>query len=205
MLVGFGLDEHLREPVEVHCYYTTGFLVTLRRAPSPALDALRQAAVAGVAVKLSGNNSLRCSARNANTVTGGTRCPAIISASSSSRSIRDLPSMRRSPQIIEHTADRNAEPVTGYSDTSRASPATAGRRSIRPKPRRGRHRLSTPSKQRSRLCGKLGAYKVRIAATEDGRSSVYGWEVDGCMVTRRRGHGPLAVKRRGGDLYAMFG
>ena len=43
MLVGFGLDEHLREPVEVHCYYTTGFLVTLRRAPSPALDALRLA------------------------------------------------------------------------------------------------------------------------------------------------------------------
>ena len=43
MLVGFGLDEHLRETVEVHCYYTTGFLVTLRRAPSPALDALRQA------------------------------------------------------------------------------------------------------------------------------------------------------------------
>jgi magnesium transporter len=43
MLVGFGLDEQLREPVEVHCYYTTGFLVTLRRAPSPAVAALRQA------------------------------------------------------------------------------------------------------------------------------------------------------------------
>jgi magnesium transporter len=43
MLVGFGLDEQLREPVEVHCYYTTGFLVTLRRAASPALDALRKA------------------------------------------------------------------------------------------------------------------------------------------------------------------
>ena len=43
MLVGFGLDEQLREPVEVHCYYTTGFLITLRRAPGPALDALRQA------------------------------------------------------------------------------------------------------------------------------------------------------------------
>ena len=43
MLVGFGLDEQLREPVEVHCYYTTGFLITLRRAPCPALDALRQA------------------------------------------------------------------------------------------------------------------------------------------------------------------
>ena len=43
MLVGFGLDERLREPVEVHCYYTTGFLITLRRAPIPALDALRQA------------------------------------------------------------------------------------------------------------------------------------------------------------------
>jgi len=43
MLVGFGLDAQLREPVEVHCYYTTGFLITLRRAASPALDALRQA------------------------------------------------------------------------------------------------------------------------------------------------------------------
>ncbi len=43
MLVGFGLDEQLREPVEVHCYYTTGFLITLRRAASPALDALHQA------------------------------------------------------------------------------------------------------------------------------------------------------------------
>jgi len=43
MLVGFGLDEQLREPVEVRCYYTTGFLVTLRRASSPALDALRGA------------------------------------------------------------------------------------------------------------------------------------------------------------------
>ena len=43
MLVGFGLDDQLREPVEVHCYYTTGFLITLRRAPSRALDALRQA------------------------------------------------------------------------------------------------------------------------------------------------------------------
>jgi len=43
MLVGFGLDEQLREPLEVHCYYTTGFLVTLRRTASPALDALRRA------------------------------------------------------------------------------------------------------------------------------------------------------------------
>jgi len=43
MLVGFGLDEQLREPVEVRCYYTTGFLITLRRAASPALDALHQA------------------------------------------------------------------------------------------------------------------------------------------------------------------
>jgi magnesium transporter len=43
VLVGFGLDEQLRQPVEVHCYYTTGFLITLRRAPSPALEALRQA------------------------------------------------------------------------------------------------------------------------------------------------------------------
>jgi magnesium transporter len=43
MLVGFGLDEQLREPIEVHCCYTTGFLVTLRRAASPALDELRRA------------------------------------------------------------------------------------------------------------------------------------------------------------------
>jgi len=43
MLVGFGLDEQLREPVEVHYYYTTGFLITLRRAASPAGGALRQA------------------------------------------------------------------------------------------------------------------------------------------------------------------
>jgi len=27
----------------VHCYYTTGFLITLRRAASPGLEALRQA------------------------------------------------------------------------------------------------------------------------------------------------------------------
>jgi Mg2+ and Co2+ transporter CorA len=44
MLVGFGLHEQLREPVEVHCYYTTGFMITLRRAVSPALDAMRRAA-----------------------------------------------------------------------------------------------------------------------------------------------------------------
>lgn len=42
MIVSFGLDEQLRHPVEVHCYYTTGFLITLRRAHSPALDALRR-------------------------------------------------------------------------------------------------------------------------------------------------------------------
>ena len=42
LLVGFGLDDQLREPVEVHCYYTTGFMITLRRGPSPALDDLRQ-------------------------------------------------------------------------------------------------------------------------------------------------------------------
>ena len=45
VLVGYGLDEQLREPVEVHCYYTTGFLITWRRAPSPALDALRRESV----------------------------------------------------------------------------------------------------------------------------------------------------------------
>src|SRR5215470_13114139 len=44
MMVGFGLDQQMCEPVEVHCYYTTGFLITLHRAPSPALDALRREA-----------------------------------------------------------------------------------------------------------------------------------------------------------------
>jgi magnesium transporter len=33
MIVTFGLDAQLRDPVEVHCYYTAGFLITLRRAP----------------------------------------------------------------------------------------------------------------------------------------------------------------------------
>jgi magnesium transporter len=42
LLVGFGFNDELREPVEVHCYYTTGFLITLRRGSSPALDDLRQ-------------------------------------------------------------------------------------------------------------------------------------------------------------------
>jgi magnesium transporter len=44
MIVSFGLDDQLREPAEVHCYYTTGFLITLRRALCPALAALRQEA-----------------------------------------------------------------------------------------------------------------------------------------------------------------
>jgi magnesium transporter len=56
MLVGFGLDEQLREPVEVHCYYTTGFLITLRRAASPALDALRRA---GSAHPMPGSDPIR--------------------------------------------------------------------------------------------------------------------------------------------------
>jgi magnesium transporter len=43
LLVGFGLDEELHEPVEVHCYCTTGYLITVRRAAAPALDALRRA------------------------------------------------------------------------------------------------------------------------------------------------------------------
>jgi magnesium transporter len=44
IMAGFGPDPRMREPVEVHCYYTTRFLITLRRAPSPALDALRREA-----------------------------------------------------------------------------------------------------------------------------------------------------------------
>ena len=55
MLVGFGLDEQLREPVEVHCYFTTGFLITLRRASSPAIDWLRQAG--SVQPQLGGDSS----------------------------------------------------------------------------------------------------------------------------------------------------
>jgi magnesium transporter len=45
MMVGFGLDTEMREPVEVHCYYTTGFLITLHRGPSAALDQLRRTGV----------------------------------------------------------------------------------------------------------------------------------------------------------------
>lgn len=56
MLVGYGLDEQLREPVEVHCYYTTGFLITLRRAGSPALADLRQA---GSVQSLLGSDPIR--------------------------------------------------------------------------------------------------------------------------------------------------
>jgi magnesium transporter len=41
-IVAFGLDRELREPVEVHCYHTTGFIITLRRAASPALEGLRR-------------------------------------------------------------------------------------------------------------------------------------------------------------------
>jgi len=44
MIVTFGLDAQLRDPVEVHCYYTAGFLITLRRAPCPALADLRREA-----------------------------------------------------------------------------------------------------------------------------------------------------------------
>jgi magnesium transporter len=44
MIVAFGLDAQLRDPVEVHCYYTAGFLITLRRAPCPALADLRREA-----------------------------------------------------------------------------------------------------------------------------------------------------------------
>jgi len=44
MIVTFGLDAQLSDPVEVHCYYTAGFLITLRRAPCPALADLRREA-----------------------------------------------------------------------------------------------------------------------------------------------------------------
>jgi magnesium transporter len=47
MIVSLGLDAQLREPVEVHCYYTTGFLITMRRAPCPALADLHREASVG--------------------------------------------------------------------------------------------------------------------------------------------------------------
>src|ERR1039457_5936954 len=66
------------------------------------------------AMKLSGNSSVRCSARNANTLPGATRCPVTSPASSRSRSVRELPCMRRSSQRIELLAGRNASLVTSY-------------------------------------------------------------------------------------------
>ena len=56
----------------------------------------------------SGNSSRRCSAKNANTLPGGTRCPAISPASSSSRSSRDFPCMERFSQKIEHDVGKKA-------------------------------------------------------------------------------------------------
>lgn len=41
MLVGFGLDDDLRQLIEVHCYASSGFLITLRRAPCAFLDSLQ--------------------------------------------------------------------------------------------------------------------------------------------------------------------
>ncbi len=40
MIVGFGIEDDV--PVEVHAYYTTGFLVTLRRGTSSAFDELHR-------------------------------------------------------------------------------------------------------------------------------------------------------------------
>jgi magnesium transporter len=42
MMVGFGLDAERGEPVEVHCYLATGFIVTFHQAPSDALAALHR-------------------------------------------------------------------------------------------------------------------------------------------------------------------
>jgi magnesium transporter len=42
-VIASGLDRELRELVEVHCYYTTGFLITLHRVASPALEDIRRA------------------------------------------------------------------------------------------------------------------------------------------------------------------
>ncbi|MBV8432258.1 MAG: hypothetical protein JO244_13915, partial [Solirubrobacterales bacterium] len=54
-------------PVEVHCYYTTRFLITLHRAPSPALDGLRREAsvrpLLGLQASLAGNHLAAVSRR----------------------------------------------------------------------------------------------------------------------------------------------
>jgi magnesium transporter len=42
MIVAFGLDQELRELVEVHCYCTPGFLITLHRGLAPGLSDLRR-------------------------------------------------------------------------------------------------------------------------------------------------------------------
>ena len=41
-VIASGLDYELRDLVEVHCYYATGFLITLHRATSPALESIRR-------------------------------------------------------------------------------------------------------------------------------------------------------------------
>jgi magnesium transporter len=42
MIVVFGLDQELRELIEVHCYSAPGFLITLHHGPSPAANDLRR-------------------------------------------------------------------------------------------------------------------------------------------------------------------
>ena len=42
MMIGFGIDLASGDPVEVHAYISTGFLVTFRKQPSEALDELHR-------------------------------------------------------------------------------------------------------------------------------------------------------------------
>lgn len=42
MVVGFGLDTETAEPVEIHAYIGAGWLVTIRRTPSRALESLHR-------------------------------------------------------------------------------------------------------------------------------------------------------------------
>jgi len=63
------------------------------------------------AMNPSSNSSPRCSARNANTLPGGTRPPTISPASNNSRSIRVEPCIDQCSDARRHRHARHAEPV----------------------------------------------------------------------------------------------
>ena len=70
------------------------------------------------AINESGNNSPRCSARNAYTLPGGTSSPTIDSASNSSRSTRDRPCMPRSSQPARAEPVRTTTRLASCSEAS---------------------------------------------------------------------------------------